>query len=124
MNRAFGSAVCRHGDKEWLATVVHQTAEKNINPAPFEEACSLYSSISPNVQNTKETNRATPLSTMPDIELHPLSKWSDIEDNVTHYVTRYQEEMSVGCGFQVNENNIIILERVHRGLRHTRYRKT
>ncbi len=121
MNRAFGSAVSRHGDREWLTTVVQQTAKEHITSSPLDEGCVLFSSISPNVQTTKETNRTTPLSTMPIIELHPLSKWSVIENSVGHYVTRYYEELSGGCGFEVNENNIMILERVHRSLRHTRY---
>ena len=117
MIRAFGSSICRHGDLSWLTSTVHQTAKKHFGPV---ECYSVFSSISPNVQHTKETSRATPLSTMPDLVLHLLPKWDSIEGSVDHYLSRYQEEVCADFKLDLDMNSVMIVEKVHRAIRHAR----
>ena len=117
MYRTFVSPICRHGDVDWLNRLIEETIQDHIDS---KGACPLYSSISPTVQPTKEPSKATPLSTMPSIVLHPLSQWSQLEESVSHYMSRYQEDVGSGCGLEINETNIMILERLHRTLKHAR----
>ena len=119
MKRAFGSLICRHTDSKWLYATTNEVAKRYFggnDTLPYM----VFSSISPTIQHNQEGSGLNSLSSMPDITLHSLPKWCKIEESVCHHITRYHEEVSRSCQLELCDDNLQVLESVHRAIKHAR----
>ena len=73
------------------------------------------------LQKGEEQQRTSvsPLSSLPEVKLHPLTRWSDLHLSVADYLMRYREENGA-LQLELSDNNLQYLVKLQRALKFPR----
>lgn len=127
MKRAFGNGVCRADDVAWLSELVEfqcsrimpQTVTEGdvFPPSPLS-----LSGIPTEIKQGEDhpTSTVAPLSSLPEVTLHPVFDWIDLHLSLSMLLKRYREEVGVPFILELTENNMQYIMKLHRALKFSR----
>ena len=69
----------------------------------------------------QSTSSISPLFSLPEVVLHPVSDWSDLHLSLSMFLRRYREEFSGSFNLELSDINMKYIMKLHRALKFPRY---